>query len=176
VISHRSGTAISFGFVFLLAACASDPPPPKAVDALGPEQKASLRIAEITDEAVPGLVISQPDLDRILQQAKTEISLVRPDVWSVGNAQPGAPVVKIRMVITKYVAGDAGLRFLSPGLGRMEMGGDVLFSDALTGGQVAKYQVFKEFSGGGIWGASTSIQDVQKGFARSVALTLTEKK
>jgi hypothetical protein len=176
VISHRSGKAISFGFLFLLAACASDPPPPTPVDALGPQQKASLRIAGITDEAVPGLVISQSDLDRILQQAKTEISLVRPDAWSVGSAQTGAPVVKIRMVITKYTTGDAGLRLLGPGLGRMEMGGDVLFSDAQTGSQVAKYQVFKEFSGGGIWGATTSIQDVEKGFARSVALTLTEKK
>jgi hypothetical protein len=168
--------AASFGVLLLLGACASDPPPPTPVDALGSAQRATLRIAEITDEAAPGLAIAEADLNRILYQTKTEISVVRPDIWTPGNDAAGAPQVKVRMVITKYQPGDAGLRFLSPGLGRMEMGDDIFFVDARSGAQVAKYQVFKEFSGGGIWGATTSIQDVEKGFARSVALILTEKK
>jgi hypothetical protein len=81
----------------------------------------------------------------------------------------------VKVVITKYDPGNAVARFMLAGLGQIRIEGDVVFSDAATGQQLAKYQVSKDFSFGGVYGGSTTIEDVEKGFAASVADILAKK-
>lgn len=58
--------------------------------------------------------------------------------------------------ITQLVMSD--IQALAPGL-----------IDPATGQELAKYKVAKQFSFGGLYGGLTSIQDVEKGFSKSVA-------
>ena len=58
------------------------------------------------------------------------------------------------------------------GLGQIHIDGDVIFTDASTGQQVGAYKVSKDFSFGGLYGGVTRIEDVEEGFARSVAAIL----
>ena len=54
------------------------------------------------------------------------------------------------------------------GLGQIRLEGDVTILDPATGQVTGRYKVEKQFAFGGIYGAATSMQDVEKGFAKSV--------
>jgi hypothetical protein len=55
------------------------------------------------------------------------------------------------------------------GLGQIHVHANVLLTDAATGASVANFEVTKDFGWGGIYGGSTSVEDVEAGFARSVS-------
>jgi len=159
----------------LVSACADSAAAPDTVAALSPSEKASLKIADITDEAAPGVVLANFDLERILQRVKAEITAAHPDIWVAANAPQGDDPVKVKIVITRYDEGNAFARFMLAGLGQIRMEGDVIFTDAATGKQVGEYKVAKDFAFGGIYGGVTTIEDVEKGFAKSVAQILETK-
>ena len=161
--------------LFLLSACAGSVSTPVPVAALAPDQQSNLKLTDITDEAAPGVVMASYDLERLLQLVKAEIAKARPDLWHPASAPADPPTATVKVVITKYDPGNAVARFLLAGLGQIRIEGDVVFSDAATGQQLAKYQVSKDFSFGGIYGGSTTIEDVEKGFAASVADILAKK-
>jgi hypothetical protein len=159
----------------LLSACADSAATPDTVTALSPAERASLKIADITDVAGPGVVMANFDLDRILQRVKAEISSAHPDIWVVPNAPQDNGVTKVKIVITRYDQGNAFARFMLAGLGQIHIEGDVIFTDAATGKQVGEYKVAKDFAFGGMYGGITNIEDVEKGFAKSVAQILETK-
>jgi hypothetical protein len=77
-----------------------------------------------------------------------------------------------KIVFTQYDDGNAFARFMLAGLGQIHIDGTVVFTDATTGREIGKYKVSKDFAFGGIYGVATHIEDVEKGFARSVAAIL----
>jgi hypothetical protein len=78
----------------------------------------------------------------------------------------------VKIVFTQYDDGNAFARFMLMGLGQIHIDGTVTFSDAASGQQIARYNVSKDFAFGGLYGGVTRIEDVEKGFARSVAAIL----
>ena len=59
------------------------------------------------------------------------------------------------------------------GLGQMHIDADVVLRDPRSGTTFATYDVDKTFAWGGIYGASTSITDIEDGFAQSVAAAIS---
>jgi hypothetical protein len=57
----------------------------------------------------------------------------------------------------------------SAGLGQIHIDADVWVFDAATNESLGQYKVSKDFAFGGLYGLMTNIEDVEKGFARSVA-------
>lgn len=148
-----------------LAGCAGSVALPTVVTALPADQRASLHLAGVTTEAAMGVVVPAIDTNRITQYVIASIQEAAP-----GLIDPAAPQKKaMRIVITRYDEGNAGARFLLAGLGQIRLDGDVIISDAATGQKVAEYKVSKQFSFGGLYGGLTSMQDVEQGFAKSVA-------
>src|SRR5690606_42084082 len=117
-----------------------------------PEQKSELKIADVMAEAAPGVDISRYDLDRIAGRLKGELQLRAAEM----------------------MAGNAFARAMLAGLGQIEIEADVFLIDA-AGKTVAQYEVSKNFAFGGIYGASTSIEDVEVGFVKSVVEIVSEK-
>jgi uncharacterized protein DUF4410 len=107
---------------------------------------------------------------------KAEISAKHPGIWvaSTPPADPrgGANVANVKIVFTQYDDGNAFARFMLMGLGQIHIDGNVIFTDAASGRQIAEYKISKDFAFGGIYGGTTRIEDVEKGFARSVAAIL----
>ena len=134
--------------------------------------KASLKLGTISGEAATGVAMTNTDLDRIMQQVRAEIIAKRPDIWVAGNAPASPSVVNLKIVFTQYDDGNAFARFMLAGLGQIHIDGNVIFTDAASGTKVAEYKVSKDFSFGGIYGGVTRMEDVEKGFARSVAALL----
>ena len=76
----------------------------------------------------------------------------------------------MNIVFTQYDEGNAAARFFLAGLGQIRIDADVSLLTPATGATVATYKVSKDFSFGGLYGGTTNIHDVEKGFARSVAV------
>jgi hypothetical protein len=80
-----------------------------------------------------------------------------------------APVLEVSVVLTRYDEGNAFARFMLAGLGQIHIDGRVSLKDRARGALLGEYEVTKTFAWGGVYGASTGIQDVEQGFAQAVA-------
>lgn len=162
--------------VLMLSACAESLAPPVAVQALAPEKRASIRVSEVTAEASQGVTMTQFDLDRIALRIKAEIAAQSPNALIAANNPSGTQPVKMHVIFTQYDRGNSFARLMLAGLGQIRIDADVLLIDTGNGQVVGRYQVSKDFSFGGIYGASTKIEDVEIGFAKSAAAIVSGQK
>jgi hypothetical protein len=160
----------------LVSACADSTSTPVSVQGFAPEQKSAIHVTDVSAEAKPGVIVAQYDLDRISQRVKAAIQKDFPSVIADAGAPEVPSATKIKLVITQYDEGSAFARLMLAGMGQIKLDADVLFVDAATGQVVARYQVSKQFAFGGIYGGTTRMQDVEEGFAKSVAEIFREKK
>jgi hypothetical protein len=151
-----------------LSGCAGSVAPPVSVQALSEQQKMMLRVADVSAETKPGVVMTPMDLDRISQRVKAELAALTPSVIVAANVPANASAARMKLVFTRYDRGSAAARAFLIGLGQIRIDADVMLIDA-GGNTVGQYQVAKQFALGGIAGAATSPEDVEAGFAKSVA-------
>ena len=144
-----------------LAGCAGSVSAPTAIQALAPEQKASLHIAEISADAAGGIAMSDADFGLVCQKVRSYIQAQTPAVL----ADQG---LTMKIHFTKFDRGNAFARAMLIGLGQIVIEADVSLVDK-DGKTVAVYKVAKDFALGGLAGATTSVDDVEDGFAKSVA-------
>jgi len=149
-----------------LSACAGDVAKPDLVIQDVPaSEKAALRITDVTAEVAPGVDMKPEEVARLIARVKGELAARA----AVGAAPQTA---RVKLLLTKYERGDAFARFMIAGAGQIVIEADVAFLDDATGQQIGVYKISKDFSFGGIYGASTSVEDVEGGFAKSVAALL----
>jgi hypothetical protein len=109
----------------------------------------------------PGIRISAYEKDRFVGQIVRAIRET-----ALGSAKaPSSYVIQVHL--TKYGRGSAAFRFVLAGLGEMHIEGDVSVYEGNA--RIAQFRVEKTFAWGGIYGATTGISDVEKGFAQGVA-------
>ena len=160
-----------------LSACASSATgPDEVMHALAPEQIASLRVVDISGEIQPGIAMPQFQLDRVVQLVKTHMSGELPQTMGAAGTDGASHKTKIKMVFTDYDEGNAFARFMLAGLGQIKLGAEIVFVDAVTGQELGRYKLSKQFAFGGAYGLATRMEDVEEGFAKSVVEILREKK
>ncbi len=150
-------------FAALLAGCASSVSAPTAVSALSPDAKAALRISDITADAASNVQMSDGDFGVVCQKVHGYIQQQSPSVFADANG-----ALKMNIHFTKFDRGNAFARAMLIGLGQIVIEADVTLSDS-SGHTVGEYKVAKDFALGGIAGATTTVDDVEDGFAKSVA-------
>jgi hypothetical protein len=170
-------TAVTIALVaILVSACAGDVAKPVVIKPFEPAQRSNLHLSEITAEAKLGVVMIPAEFDRIIQRIKAEIAAQSPTMIVAPNAPSGASAANMKLIFTQYDRGNAFARFMIAGAGQIKIDADVTISDPTTGQTIGQFQVSKQFAFGGIYGGSTKIEDVEEGFAKSVAAILTDKK
>ena len=142
--------------------------------ALTPEQIATLHVTDISAEAQSGVAMPEFRLDHVVELVKSHMASDLPQVMAPANVASASPATKIKMVFTDYDEGNAVARFMLAGLGQMKLGADIVFIDAATGQEIARYKLSKQFAFGGIYGGLTRMQDVDEGFAKSVVEIVRE--
>ena len=75
---------------------------------------------------------------------------------------------KMKIHFTRFDRGNALARGILIGLGQIHIEGTVYIVDP-SDQPVGQYSVSKDFALGGVVGATTSVEDVEQGFAKSVA-------
>jgi hypothetical protein len=151
----------------LLAGCAGDASRPVALQPL--EQNAPLRLSDVSADADQGVPMSDGDLGLISQEVRAYVEAESPGIFGNG---PDALTMKIHF--TRFDRGDAFARAMMAGLGQIKIDATVMLDDA-AGKQVAAYNVSKDFAFGGVVGATTTAEDVEEGFAKSVAQIVRQR-
>lgn len=151
----------------LLAGCAGDASRPVTLQPF--EQNAPLRLADVNVDADPSVQMSEGDLGLVGQKVRTYIEAESPGVFGSG---PDALTMKIHF--TRFDRGDAFARAMMAGLGQIKIDATVVLDDA-AGKQVGAYNVSKDFAFGGVIGATTTVEDVEEGFAKSVARIVRQR-
>ncbi len=111
------------------------------------------------------------------------LGLILENVRKAGRFQPLQPessrleTLKAKVVLTRYDEGNAFARYMLAGLGSMHIDAEVTLTPSETNQSVlARYEVSKTFAWGGIYGAATTIRDIEDGFAKAVAVSITGKR
>jgi hypothetical protein len=143
-----------------LAGCAGSVSAPVPVQPLSMDQRASLHISDVTADAAGGVDMSDADFGVVCQKVKGYMQTEAPGVMADSG-------YKMNVHFTRFDRGNAFARAMLIGLGQIHIEADVDLMDA-SGKSVAQYKVAKDFALGGMIGASTNVEDVEDGFAKSV--------
>lgn len=148
-------------FAASLAACAGSVSAPTTIQAMSPDVRASLRVSNVSADAASGVEMSDADFDAVCQKVKAHL----PAGVLADSGAAGTYAMKIHF--TRFDRGSAAARALLIGLGQIRIEATVSLVDG-SGNSVAQYGVAKDFALGGIAGATTSVDDVEDGFAKSI--------
>jgi hypothetical protein len=148
-----------------LGGCAGSISAPEPVSALPPDQLSTLHLSDVTADAADGVKMSDADLGLICQKVKGYIQTQNPGVLADSNPQSA---MKMNLHFTQFDRGNAFARFMLIGLGQIRIDAKVDIDDA-SGKAIGEYDVSKDFSLGGVAGGTTTVEDVEEGFAKSVA-------
>ncbi|HEX2593298.1 MAG TPA: DUF4410 domain-containing protein [Rhizomicrobium sp.] len=146
---------------FSLAACAGSVSAPVTVHALTAEQRAGMRISDVTADAASGVEMSDGDFAIVCDKVKAHMQEDLPGTLTADGAY------RMRIHFTRFDRGSALARAILIGLGQIRIEATVDLLDA-SGTVAGQYKVEKQFAIGGVVGASTSVEDVEDGFAKSV--------
>jgi hypothetical protein len=131
---------------------------------------------EITAEKAEGVEMTPEALNRIVSLVATKVQTKAPGRFEKVNASAPA-AVRYTMTFTKYAKGNAFARAMLAGLGQIHIYADVTVTDTAKNEVIGKYKITKTFALGGIYGASTRVEDCEDGFTEGmVDLILKAKK
>jgi hypothetical protein len=159
------------------AGCAGTAAGVKPAVGMGPQDLSgysSLRVDVIKAE---GVTVESAEAERIGKRIVEAIGKKQPGRFkSVNGEQTEQPTLHATIQLTRYEKGNAFARAMLAGLGRMHIDGKVSLKDPAKDASLGEYEVNKTFAWGGIYGASTSIEDVEVGFAEGVADAILGKR
>lgn len=161
---------------FMMVGCASTPGSISGGEGTAKESRVGVK-DNVTVKVTKGATeLMDYDLARIEQVITREINAYKVKNATKGTTNEGSFRVEVEM--QTYDKGNAFARAMLAGLGSMKLKGKVVVIDEASGKQVAEYTADKVFAWGGIYGASTTIVDVEPAFAEAIARGVTgvEKK
>lgn len=154
----------------LLAGCAGTPPAPKfSHDMVSDSRVAATDTAEVTIEVAEHIEVLPGDRDRVAQKIKARIDARK--LTNTASNEPRAFQVVLR--VTRYEKGNRFARAMLAGLGQIHLEGTISVYQMPAHTLVEEFDMHKTFAWGGIYGASTSMEEIEDTFADSVAATVT---
>jgi len=152
-----------------LTACASSVP--KVEYAQKPESRIHLDAndqADIAIETASGISMVEYEKQRLAQRIKEKL-----DELKLANQDSGvATQYDVKLTVTRYEKGSAFARAMLAGLGQIHLEATVLLFSHDSKEKLADFKVVKTFAWGGIYGASTTMEDLEPPFAEAIARAL----
>jgi hypothetical protein len=124
---------------------------------------------QVNVNAGDGVELADADKQRIAQLITSDLDTMR--LHNLANNDPKDCVVDV--TITRYQKGNAFARAMLAGLGQIHIDAHVKIVAGANKEKLADFTLTKTFAWGGIYGAATSMQDIEKTFANGVAASLT---
>ena len=141
---------------------------PSAMDRLPAQEDLTIHV-----DATPTAPLTEADKQRLTEVIAKHVQADSPERFRTINQPGGASPVEALVTIKTYDKGNAFARAMLAGLGQMHIDADVVLKDPRSATTFATYDVDKTFAWGGAYGASTSITDIEDGFAQSVAAAIS---
>jgi hypothetical protein len=152
--------------------CASTVPKPQFSKEIAPESCiAAQDQTRVRVEAGSDVFMIDVEKLRLAEKVKLKI-----DAFKAAKDRDGSgKSYDVDLVITRYDKGNAFARAMLAGLGQIHVDGEVSVYEQPDRNLVGQFTISKTFAWGGIYGASTSIEDIETTFAEGVAAALTGK-
>jgi Domain of unknown function (DUF4410) len=173
VCAYRSAASLVVGFLGL-AGCASTVPKATFSHEIANNARvAATDQADVRVDAADGIKILPSETQRLSEKIKAKI-----DSRKVANSvdQDGPRNYEIDLHLTRYDKGNAFARAMLAGLGQIHIDGTVSVYRMPEHTLVGQFQLAKTFAWGGIYGAATSMEDIENTFADGVAASVTGQK
>jgi Domain of unknown function (DUF4410) len=168
----RASCLIASATVITLAlyGCAGTAPKPDFTHPIAAETRVGAADQTVVSvDAAEGVKILPRERDRIAQTIQQKI-----DVRKITNPGAGASrSFAVTLRLTQYEKGNAFARAMLAGVGQIHIDGTVQIYEMPDHNLVGEFQLSKTFAWGGIYGAATSIEDIEGTFADAVAATVT---
>jgi Domain of unknown function (DUF4410) len=159
------------------AGCAGSAAGVKPAVGIGPQDLSGYTSLRVDVTKAEGVAVESAEAERIGKRIVEAIGKKQPGRFqSVNGDGAGQPTLHATVRLTRYDKGNAFARAMLAGLGSMHIDGKVSLKDPAKDANLGDYEVNKTFAWGGIYGASTSIEDVEVGFAEGVADAILGKK
>src|SRR5215475_2803143 len=124
------------------------------------------KVAFVTSANGEAAQMNAADRERIIGRVTRKLQERAPTRFAdLAATAPDPHTLRVSIAFTRYEKGNAFARFMLAGLGQIHIDAEVTLEDYTRQAALAKYEVTKTFAWGGIYGASTSIEDVEEGFA-----------
>lgn len=169
----RVGLVIAIGAGLLLSGCATTSPNVAFRQALPKDQRVDANdTADVKVEAAEGVFIDEYEKQRLARNILGKI-----DIQKLQNPDSsGKREYEIAVLLTRYEKGNAFARFMLAGLGQIHIDAKASVFQLPERMKVSEFDIDKTFAWGGIYGGTTSIEDVEHGFAEGVAQAVTSTK
>lgn len=168
--ANRHATLLAAVSGLLLAGCATTVPRAESARHIVPGFRITDRdLVSVNVSAAHSVKILPYEESRLVQEISRDIQ----DMQKNNRAAGGLQSYEVDVHLTRYDKGNKFARFMLAGLGQMHIDGNI---DVYSLPQHKLQETFtlkKTFAWGGIYGASTSIRDIETTFAKGVAQTVT---
>ena len=160
---------LALGLVMLFG-CASTAPKANFSQTITTESRLmSTDNITVNVEAAKGIEMLPSDKTILAEIIKQKV-----DQRKVANAREGDKRdYEVDLKVTRFDKGNAFARAMLAGLGQIHLDGEVTLLTLPDRKETGKFTLSKTFAWGGIYGASTSMEDIEKTFADGVAAALT---
>jgi hypothetical protein len=126
-------------------------------------------VAQVNVDAQDTVKIDAAEKSRLASKLQKKI-----DTRKLANAGSGpGRSYEVDLHLTKYEKGNAFARFMVAGLGQIHINGKVAVYQMPDHTLVGEFDLNKTFAWGGVYGAATSMEDIEDTFADGVAATVT---
>jgi Domain of unknown function (DUF4410) len=160
------GIAVSTG-------CAGTAPKAQFSREIVPESRiSSPDSVQVTVGAADNVAILPTEKERLGERIKSKI-----DAEKISNPGAGdARAYELDVQLSRYDKGNAFARAMLAGLGQIHIDGKVSVYQIPEHTLVGEFGVAKTFAWGGVYGASTSMEDIEGTFAEGIADAVTGQK
>lgn len=154
----------------LAGGCASTPPQPKFAHNMVTESRITATdTVEVMIETADKITVDPDARDRVAHKIQRKI-----DARKVNNPAAAAPRnVQVLLHVTRYEKGNAFARAMLAGLGQIHLEGTIFVYQMPDRVLLEDFDLQKTFAWGGIYGAATSMEEIEDTFTDTVAATVT---
>jgi len=172
ITRYAQWSGIGLALLFLATGCAGSAGSAKHLVA-GPEAETLARYTKVslsTTAQGNAVAMTPADRERIAMLVAGKLVSLAPGRFATLAAAPtDEQTLTVTIAFTRYDEGSRFARFMLAGLGQIHIDAQVSLEDRLRDSVLGKSEVTKTFAWGGIYGGTTSIKDVEEGFAEAVA-------
>jgi hypothetical protein len=167
------GVVLIAVFLSFTIGCASSMPKAKFTQPIAPDSNiTSTDTISVKVEAKTGIDILESERLRLAEVVEKKIN----DLKTMNHSKHEQKNYEVELLLTRYDKGNAFARSMLAGLGQIHMDGEINLLELPERKQVGKFSISKTFAWGGIYGASTTMEDIEQTFATAVAAEVTGQK